>query len=175
MNHQQLRELIYSRKPKYSSKFRTLVERLSTKGDATGKGSFTTLGPIYQTFMYAYIVGMRLGKKVPIQEQKIEFAPIANWKPASVRDFIIITLLNRSEDFSDYHWDWLSLENTSEENVGNFVTSLIREMESYANAGFEYLQEKWDEGSTTAFTQPTVFVDILNELPQKGNDANRNK
>lgn len=167
MNHQQLREQIFSRKPKYSAKFRPLVEKLSTIGDATGKGDFTTFGAIYQTFMYAYIIGLRLGKKTPFQqkETKTEFAPISYWKPAPVRDFIIITLLNRVDKFDDYKWDWLSLENASEENVNNFVTMLVHEMESYANTGFEYLQKKWDEEKSTTFTQPTVFVDILEELP----------
>jgi hypothetical protein len=166
MNHQELREAIFARKPKYHERFKPLIDRISTKGDSTGKGDFSTFGAFYQTFMYAYIIGLRLGVKTPLtpQDPKSEFAPISQWKPSPLRDFIIITLLNRSEHFDNFSWKWLSLENCSEENVSNFVSMLIREMESYANTGFNYLQEKWDN-EKILFTSPFVFIDLLTELP----------
>lgn len=165
MNYQELRDTIFSRKPKYNIKFKPLMERISTKGDTTGKGDFSTFGAFYQTFMYAYIIGLRLGEKTPLEAgEKVEFAPISNWKPTPIRDFIIITLLNRSEKFDNFQWDWLSLENGSEEHVGNFVTMLVREMEAYANRGLIYLQDKWDN-EKILFTSPFVFVDILQDLP----------
>lgn len=43
MNHQELREAIFGRKPRYSEKFKPLMERISIKGDLTGKGDFSTL------------------------------------------------------------------------------------------------------------------------------------
>ena len=51
MNHQELREAIFARKPRYNEKFKPLMERISTKGDVTGKGDFSTFGAFYQTFM----------------------------------------------------------------------------------------------------------------------------
>ena len=104
---------------------------------------------------------------MPANEQKLEFDPIGKWKPAPIRDFIIITLFNRSEQFDSYKWSWLYLADSSKENVDNFITALIREMEGYANTGLEYLQKKWDEEKTTLFTLPSVFVDILEDLPNK--------
>lgn len=165
MNHQDLRDAIFIRKPKYNIKFKPLMERISTKGDTSGKGDFSTFGAFYQTFMYAFIIGLRLGKKTPLAAgEGVDFAPISNWKPAPLRDFIIITLLNRTEKFDNYQWEWLSLENGSEEHVGNFVTMLVREMEAYANTGLIYLQNKWDN-EKILFTSPFVFVDILQDLP----------
>ena len=165
MNYQELRDAIFIRKPKYNIKFKPLMERISTKGDQTGKGDFSTFGAFYQTFMYAFIIGLRLGEKTPLGAgEKVEFAPISHWRPAPLRDFIIITLLNRTEKFDNYQWDWLSLENGSEEHVGNFVTMLVREMEAYANRGLIYLQDKWDN-EKILFTSPFVFVDILQDLP----------
>ena len=168
MNHQELRDAILIRKPKYNARFKPLMERISTKGDTSGKGDFSTFGAFYQTFMYAYIIGLRLGDKVPLtgEDEKIDFAPISNWRPAPIRDFILITLLNRSEIFDNFSWDWLSIENGSEEHVGNFVTMLVREMEAYANRGLIYLQDKWDN-EKILFTSPFVFVDILKDLPYK--------
>lgn len=166
MNHQDLRDAIFARKPRYNAKYKPLVDRLSIKGDTTGKGDFSTFGAYYQTFMYAYIIGLRLGEKAPLEagEEKIEFAPISNWKPAPIRDFIIMTLLNRSEKFDNSSWEWISLENGSEEHVMNFVTMLVREMEMYANRGLMYLQDKWDN-EKILFSSPFVFVDILQDLP----------
>ena len=117
--------------------------------------------------MYAYIIGLRLGKKTPLtnEDKKVEFADISHWKPTPIRDFILMTLLNRTEKFDNFSWNWLSLENSSEENVSNFITMLIREMEAYANTGLIYLQDKWDN-EKMLFNSPFVFVDILQELPK---------
>lgn len=108
--------------------------------------------------MYAYIIGLRLGEKVYLKsdDEKTEFAPLANWKPTPIRDFILITLFNRSEKFEKFSFDWLSLENGSEEHVSNFITMLVREMEAYANRGFMYLQDKWDN-ENYIFSSPFCF------------------
>ena len=92
MNHQEFRDAICNRKPRYNTKFKSLIERISSKGDVTGKGDFSTFGAFYQTFMYAYIIGLRLGEKVYLMsdDEKTEFAPLANWKPTPIRDFILI-------------------------------------------------------------------------------------
>lgn len=164
MNYQELRDFICSKKPRYNAAFKPLMEKVSIKGDATGKGDFSTLGPFYQTYMYAYIIGLRLGKKTTLDcKEKIEFAPISNWKPIQIRDFILLTLFNRSEKIENGS-NWIGLENGSEEYIKLFSTMLIREMEEYANTGLEYLQNKWDNESIL-FTSPFVFVDILKELP----------
>ena len=169
MNHQELRDIICSRKPRYNAEFKPLMERISTKGDASGKGDFSTFGAFYQTFMYAYIIGLRLGKKTPLEcAEKMDFAPIGNWKPTPIRDFILITMLNRSESFESGSWNWLGLENGAEENIQLFVTMLVREMEAYANTGLIYLQDKWDN-ENLLFTSPFVFVNILQDLSENNN------
>ncbi|MDD4759127.1 MAG: hypothetical protein PHO68_09385, partial [Lascolabacillus sp.] len=58
---------------------------------------------------------------------------------------------------------WIELEDASIEVIESFVAELIRQMEGYANAGFEYLQEKW-ENENMIFRNPFVFVKILEEL-----------
>ena len=69
-------------------------------------------------------------------------------------------LLNKSEEFE---FTWMELENASEEGINTFVTELIRQMEGFANAGFEYLQDKWDN-ENMKFRNPFVFVNFLEEL-----------
>ncbi|MDR2064199.1 MAG: hypothetical protein LBP85_00585 [Prevotellaceae bacterium] len=47
--------------------------------------------------------------------------------------------------------------------IDNFIAELFRQMEGYANAGFEYLQDKWDN-EKIEFQDPFVFVNFLEEL-----------
>ena len=165
MNSQNLRDSICSKKPRYNAVYKPLMEIISTKGDASGNGDFSTFGAFYQTYMYAYIIGLRLGKKTPLDcEEKLDFAPISSWKPSQIRDFILITLLNRSEKFEGGSWNWIGLENGAEEHIQLFSTMLVREMEEYANTGLIYLQDKWDK-EKLIFSSPFVFVNILQELP----------
>lgn len=171
MDHHQFRELLFSRKPRYNTQYRPLMERISTKGDASGKGDFSTFGAFYQTYMYAYIIGLRLGEKMPLaNEDKTDFAPLLQWKPTPIRDFLLMTLLNRSENFDNFQWDWVSVEEGSEEHVTNFITTLIREMEAYANRGLAYLQDKWDN-ENYLFNSPFVFVSLLEDLPYNNKET----
>lgn len=82
------------------------------------------------------------------------------WKPAQIRDYIIMMMLNRSGNFG---YDWIELENADDETITKFLRALENEIEGYANAGFEYLYKKWEE-ERVLFTSPTIFIDILSEL-----------
>lgn len=79
-------------------------------------------------------------------------------------------LLNKSEEFG---FKWIELENASEYVINVFVTELIRQMEGYANAGLEYLQEKWDN-ENMLFRSPFVFVNILEEVMDEELDKPEN-
>ena len=70
----------------------------------------------------------------------------------------------RNSLFDSGSWNWIGLENGSEEHIKLFSTMLIREMEEYANTGLIYLQDKWDN-ENLLFTSPFVFVNILQDLP----------
>ena len=161
MNHQELRDIICSRKPRYNTAFKPLMERISTKGDTSGKGDFSTFGAFYQTFMYAYIIGLRLNKKTPLDcSDKSEFAPIGNWKPSPIRDFIIMMLLNESEEFGAR---WSDLDDADEDAIRVLVIEMVKRLEAYANVGFAYLKEKWDN-ERYEFNDPFVFVNFLQDL-----------
>jgi hypothetical protein len=163
MDSSQLKDLIGQRRPKYKIQYRSLLDSISNRGDSTGKGDFSSFGAFYQTFMYAFMIGYKKGECIYIQpnEQVSDF--IASYdliKPASIRDFIIMLLLNESDKFGI---SWIELENANDDVINIFVTELIRRMEGYANAGFEYLQNKWDN-ENMKFRNPFVFVNILEEL-----------
>lgn len=163
MNSAEFREAILGLHPVYSEKYRSFIETISEKGDKSRVGDIATFGPIYQTYMYACVIGIRLKKKVYLtaeDKRTGEFALIQKWKPIQIRDYVIMTILNRTEDFG---YQWIDLENANDDVLHKFLTDFRKEMEAYANAGFQYLYEKWEK-ERVLFSSPTVFVDILKEL-----------
>lgn len=162
MDGSQLRDLIGQKRPRYKEQYRALIDSISKKGDTSGKGDFSSFGAFYQTYMYAFIIGYKLGKQNFIQssEKTNDFFVFSQWSPTSIRDYIVMLLLNKSEDFG---FKWIELENASTETIDTFVTEFIRQMEGYANAGFEYLQNKWDN-ENMKFRNPFVFVNLLEEI-----------
>lgn len=165
MNSSTLKDKINDLRPHYSEKYRSMIDTISNIGEKTGSGDVAQFGPIYQTFMYACVIGVRLGQPVYLEpkENKYEFAVMSKWKPTPIRDFIVMMMLNRSES---YGYKWMDLENADEKTVGEFIRSLEREIEGYANAGFEYLYQKWEK-ERAMFSSPTIFVEILQDLPTK--------
>lgn len=166
MNSKDLEEKILDLRPNYSEKYRSMIEAISNKGEKTGTGNIAKFGPFFQTFMYACIIGLRLGKPKYFapQESTTEFALMYKWKPAPIRDYIIMMMLNRSGSFG---YNWIDLENADDETIGKFLRALCREIEGYANAGFEYLHNLWVSDNRVMFQSPTVFVNILKELKEE--------
>lgn len=162
MNSSKLEEKIFDLRPHYSDTYRAMIEAISNKGERTGTGNIAQFGAFYQTFMYACIIGVRLGrpKYFEAQEATTEFAVMYKWKPTQIRDYIIMMMLNRSGSFG---YEWIDLENADDEAIAKFLRALENEIEGYANAGFDYLFKKWQE-ERISFSSPTVFVDILQDL-----------
>ncbi len=162
-----LKDKIGQKRPRYKEQYRSLIESISVKGDNSGKGDFSAFGAFYQTYMYAFVIGYKLGipKFIERGEKAIDFISFVDWKPSSVRDFILMLLLNDTEKYN-IAYSWLELENASEEVIDNFIAELFRQMEGYANAGFEYLQNKWDK-EKIEFQDPFVFVNFLEEFNAK--------
>ena len=162
MNSREFANKLEDLRPNYSEKYRSMIDAISNKGEKTGLGNIAQFGAYYQTYMYACIIGVRLGKPKYLepQEPKTDFAIMFKWKPEKIRDFIIMMMLNRSNNFG---FSWIDLESADEETINKFLRAIQKEIEGYANAGFEYLSKKWME-ERVLFNSPTVFVDILKDL-----------
>lgn len=164
MNSKELRDKILDLKPHYKNEYREMIDAISKVGEKSGKGNIAQFGPYYQTYMYACVIGLRKGESKHLEAgaEKTDFAPMQKWKPAPLRDYIIMMLLNRS---SDYGYSWIDLEGADDEKVISFVRALADELEGYANTGLEYLMNLW-KNQRLLFQSPTVFVDILTELSE---------
>lgn len=164
MNSSELKDIIGQKRPKYKSQYKSLIDIISNKGTASGKGDFSSFGAFYQTFMYAFMIGFKKGKPIPIEkgEPTNDFASFVDWKPTHIRDFILMLLLNQSDEFN---FSWIELEDANEEIINTFIYELFRRLEGYANAGFEYLQEKFDK-EKIEFQDSFVFVNFLEEVSE---------
>ena len=167
MNSQQLSDLFGMRRPKCKEKYRDLLSGIATEGDKTGKGGISALGALGQSFMYAFMIGHKLKQGrlndedfIAKDEKTFDIAPFGNWKPAAIRDYIILMLLNESEETGV---EWSALDDADEDNIENWVKELIKRMEAYANAGFEYLNQKWLK-ERYEFDDPFVFVNFLRQI-----------
>ena len=162
MTYKEFENRINEQRPHYSEKYRSMIDKISNKGEKLGVGNIAQFGAFYQTFMYAFIIGIRLGSPKYLEkgESSVEFAPLNKWKPVKLKDFVLMLIFNRSTDFG---FDWMMLENANDETINNYVTLLVGEIEGYANRGFEYLQEKWNN-ERVIFNSPQVFVDILLQI-----------
>lgn len=162
MNSSTFREKILDLRPHYSDQYRSMIDAISNKLEKTGKGNIAQFGAYYQTYMYACIIGMRLGtpKYLEANEKSWEFALMQKWKPTQIRDYVIMMLFNRSKD---YGYDWMDLEDANEETISAFLRTFEREMEGYANKGLEHINSIW-VNQRVRFESPTIFVEILQEL-----------
>lgn len=162
MNSTMFKERILDLRPHYSDQYRSMIDAISNKLEKTGKGNIAQFGAYYQTFMYAGIIGMRLGtpKYLETNEKSWEFALMNKWKPTQIRDYVIMMLFNRSNNFG---YDWMDLEDATEETINSFLHAFEREMEGYANRGLEYINNIWIN-QRVRFESPTIFVEILQEI-----------
>lgn len=162
MNSTIFKEKILDLRPRYSDQYRSMIDAISNKLEKTGKGNIAQFGAYYQTYMYACIIGMRLGspKYLEANEKTWEFALMNKWKPTQIRDYVIMMLFNRSNNFG---CDWMVLEDANEETINSFLRAFEREMEGYANRGLEYINNIWIN-QRVRFESPTIFVEILQEL-----------
>ena len=160
MNSVQFRDRLNDLRPAYDEKYRDMMDRISQKGDATGRGNVSTFGAFYQTYMYAFLIGLRLGEKKVVERRGMDFARVVLWKPTPLKDFILLALFNRIEDMG---YSWTELETASPEKAEQFFKVFREELEGYANRGLEYLYDKFTN-EKYLFDDPNVYMNILRDL-----------
>ena len=163
MTSKEFRNEIYVKRPRYEDSKRETLEQLSKKGSK--KGEFLMFGPFYEIYMYAFFIGYNRNERLPLLEssKKDQFREIGQWKPEGIVDYILMLLFG-DKTIINYSWD--ELEDLSSEELGIIISNIIKAIEEYANAGLAFLKEKIEKDKTE-FTDPFVFVNILNEVINK--------
>jgi len=154
------------RAPEYDSQYFDLIlEFTIEQGSGMGRQSeeerwnqgkyFSTR---YEMYMYAAVLGLRKDYRLPIARgtEKQKFIEIRNWQPMEVTDYIIMSILAKSD------LDFNVLEDMEDDDVEKELTKLRSLLEDYANGGFDLIRAKKQEDSSF-FLNENCFLDLLDE------------
>lgn len=158
MNGNEFRQELDIKKPKYLAKYYNLMETISNKGSVNG-GDYIKFGPFFQTYMYAFMIGYHLGVCNPIKGsgETRDFAPISQWKPMEISDYVLMLVLSESDEKLGFKWS--DLETMTDDQCRGAISAIVQRIEGYANAGLNYIQHKFDE-EKDEFRSPMVFVNL---------------
>ncbi len=164
MDSQEFKNRIFSKRPRYANIYKDLIASLANKGNR--KTEFIQFGPIYQIYMYAFYIGIHRKERIsmPSRESSTDFLELGKWKPDSLVYFILMNLFSKNSELGISSWN--ELEDMEESEIDIFVRSLITIIEEYANAGFAYLQDRFDD-DRNIFNEPYVFADILKDVVEE--------
>lgn len=157
MNSSEFRQKINNIRPSYVSERKQLLEVISNKGGT--KSEYAQFGPFYQSYMYAFFLGYKLGQRVPLTGKTDNFFAIGLWQPKSMVDFILMLLFSNLEEMKE----WNEFENMEEDEIDQKVKHILIAIEEYSNAGLLHLQDKYN-AERYEFQDPFAFVNIMTEI-----------
>lgn len=114
----------------------------------------------YEMFMYATLLGLRRDYSLSIDRENTEtkkFIKMDSWKPEYIADYIIMGILG----VGDY--DLFELEKMEEMEVENKITEIKKDIEDYANGGFDVIRSKAEEDENFFVENENSFIDLLDE------------
>lgn len=159
MHSSEVFSYLNSQSPRYCEARRSIIESLSKKGARSQASEYSYLGPFYETYMYAFMIGFHRRDRLPLPDRKGEFRKLGDWKPETLVRFIISLILTRHNE----EFELNKMENEyDDESLKSKFRDLIKIIEEYANAGLKYLEERYEE-DPHEFNDPFVFVNQLKE------------
>lgn len=164
MNGQKWIEYLQDRRPEYALNRKPLIDRFANKG--ASRGDFSQFGPIYQIFMYAFMLGYNQNERIPLPKptaERTSFLPIGKWYPQELVHYLLMLLLADSVVLNEAKIDFIAMEELSEEEVKNRFNTVIKIMEEYANGGLGILQERY-ESNPYYFNDSFSFIALLKEV-----------
>lgn len=159
MNSEAFKNIIKIKKPRYANSRIPVIEAFANKGKS--KSEYSQFGPIYELYIYAFIIGLKKKMPLPLPTSKLttQFVEIGKWKGGtSLVDFLLMILFTECDEIG---FNWNELEDMDEKELNNTVNNIITFIESYANGGLEFLQTEYEENNLR--NSPYLFVDLLAE------------
>jgi hypothetical protein len=165
-----LMEELGKKTPRYSMKYRRLIEGFARKGaidyHELGEKSYD-LGKFftnfYEFYVYAAFIGLYTNNPIPIQdgEETNTFSvPMRDWisnNSAQTVQYLWMTMFVKSElDFNE-------LEDMEQKSVEREMRNISRLIEAYANGGFDFINLKVTE-NPAFFDDDDCFVKLLKEV-----------
>lgn len=156
---------IKDKAPEYDSKFEELIGRFTVlqggRAGFAGEGvSFEQskqFATKYEIFMYAFFLGVRNENRIPFAQQtkKTKFIEIKSWQPSDLADYVVMGALALS------NIDFFELEQMEVTEVESELSNIRVIIEEYANGGFEFLKNKFDNDPDFFANNDNCFIDLL--------------
>jgi len=156
--------------PRYSMKYRQLIEGFAKKGDINyyeKRDDSYDLGKFfdnfYEFYIYACFMGIYTKNPVPLarkEDAKNFSVQMRNWSSnnsAPIVKYLWMIIFNSSEI------DFNALEEMEDKEVESAIKKVSRQIEAYANGGFAFIQSKIDENKAF-FDDDQCFVKLLNKV-----------
>jgi hypothetical protein len=157
-------KLLKDKKPVYAEQYReSIIDRFSNVGktnESTVYKAGKNFHRVYEIYMYALSIGLKLDKRLPVTEgtKTTTFIEIKSWLPTDVVDFLLAGLIARSDINLN------AIEDMEDKEVEEEITKLKKLMEEYANGGFYTLQKIIQENPSRFEHDDKVFIELLDEL-----------
>lgn len=158
MTSQEFRSNLLSKRPRYANSRIPLIESLANKGSKSSE--YSQFGPIYELFIYALMLGIKKGMKLPLPPRNLtsDFLEIGKWRrDSSLVDFLLMVVFTQTDELK---LDWNELEELEEDEVAKVIADVITLIEEYANGGLEYLENLWEKGELE--NSHYMFIDLYN-------------
>lgn len=150
--------------PDYALSRADVIQRFANKG--TRRGDFVQFGPVYQIFMYAFMIGFHQRQRIPLPTapaERTHFKEIYLWKPEGLVNYILMLLIANQSIREEAGIDFIAMEDMDENLVKEKFRKLIRIMEEYANAGFALMEERFKE-DPYFFNDPFAFASFIKQM-----------
>ncbi|MDX8338773.1 hypothetical protein SLH46_06250 [Draconibacterium sp. IB214405] len=156
--------------PRYSMKYRKLIEGFARKGaidyHESGEKSYD-LGKFftnfYEFYLYASFIGLYIDNPLPLSkdfETATFKVPMRDWtsndSAPTVHYLWMATIVESGLDLNN-------LENMEDKDVEREMRGIKDRIEAYANGGFDFITSKVDE-NPAFFDDDDCFVKLLKEV-----------
>ena len=159
MNSETFKSQILIKRPRYANSRMPIIKAFANKGKS--KSEYSQFGPIYELYIYAFILGLKRNLKLPLPNRNLttEFIEVGKWKrDSTLVDFLLMIVFSNCDEIG---FSWNDLEDMEETQLNAVINDIVTFIESYANGGLEYLQKEYEQNNL--LNSPYMFVDLLAE------------
>lgn len=158
-------EEIFKKEPKFDKNYTSFIDTYTVKRggkigsvsekDRANEGRLFSYK--YEIYMYACFIGLKYDCYIPLDNNGEKFRNIENWKPNTIRDYLIMSILAKGD------YDLFDLESLNEKELLIKINEIVKDIESYANGGFDVLFSKTQDDPDYFVEDEFAFVELLNE------------
>lgn len=158
MTSQEFKSNLLIKRPRYANSRIPVLEVLANKGSR--KSEYSQFGPLYEIYIYAFLLGLKKGLRLPLPPRDLtsDFIELGKWKrDSSLVDFLLMIIFTKNEEIG---FNWNKLEDMEDSELNEVISKIIKFIEEYANGGLEYLHKLLENGELE--NSHYMFIDLYN-------------